>query len=1322
MDARIARIDTETANGICSGQVITQLSTAVKELVENALDAGAKVIEVKLKEYGAESIEVIDNGSGIDKQDFQSLTLKSATSKIREFDDVYGVSSFGFRGEALASLCFVSGSFTVTTRTESEPIGYQLTFDRSGRLVKTAPASRQVGTTVTITELFSPLSVRRKDFIKGLARQYASLQRTLQAYALRAVGVRFSVSNLVTGSTAGAAGSSDLKGKGGGAKGGAKAAPRASWGAQGAAVTVASSSAAAQTASAAGAGVGEGTGEEEEPVLQRAAKGTRQTVLRTSGLSSSAAATAAAAAVSSSSASGADAGGAAAPLAPLESLRSNIIDVFGGKFLETLMPLTVQLEEEGPAVQEPAEGTGRSRARRGGKGASASAAGPADGGDGAIGADESIMDTESKQAPGSSSSSAAAADAPGAADCTDGDVDVGDSSAPALSSDPPPTDGAVAPVAASAVQRLSGFVSRAGCGVGRSDNARQFMFLNGRPVDLPRLTKAINDTWRTFEMGHKPAFVLDLCLRAGSFDVNVTPDKREAILVREAAILDAVKAGLHALWEPSRRTFAVATLNRTLDGEALPAAGAGTFAGSDGALSGRGSISALLSRAKEGSASAEADDGTEDEMGGDGSAAAPAKAGSASAASSASSSSSTLSGPALGNLSAIIGNVSATSVLVEGEGGSRSNARDSGAGKPAKRGDSAAVRGAVALDARAADQEIDVDEGEGEAHSDDEENDDDVVIASRRASSGSKRRRADAAGEEEIDGGDDSVEPPAKLQARSGGGKSDRRSSASAASMSGTGVDGQDEDEVEIVDDVDRDAPESASRPSAAAAPAHYSTRVAAAIATSSSPSAASYIPPAAQPSSPLPAARRKPSYSPPAAAGVSSSSFSSAATIAGKTPDRDRRQCEAVDLDAIRAAYAVSSGSSGSAGAGRAGVDIGDGNEGASAGASGRSLFAGNMRATLTTADAGTASASSAPSSSSSAPAIAEAAVLSGASGTFSLAACAEAGSGDASAKAAVEAAYSRVLHKAQFSAMGAPGAVLGQFNRGFIIARLGTDLFILDQHACDEKFRFEAFQTAPKITVQRLLHARRLQLTAAEEDTVRLHVDVFNRNGLYFEDWGPARADERGAEGAADGGDDDDDGEHAGGGRRLVLVAVPNIKDMEITDEDIRELCSVIHAEGLPPPSLAATQDEGSAEAVKRARVRLPRYRAVNASRACRSAVMIGRSLSHKEMRLIVANLAKLDQPWNCPHGRPTLRHLVDLSRLQAQGDGYGAGTGGRAQPGPPHALTYATRALPDDGVVRQGEPLLVDSTGGDYYGRHRDSESEAGHGCDVDVEGDA
>lgn len=96
--ARTLRVlDKRDVQRICSGQSVVDLATAVKEMVENALDAGATLIEVKLKEFGKETIEVSDNGSGIAPVNYDTIALKHYTSKISRFEDIETVGSFGFR-------------------------------------------------------------------------------------------------------------------------------------------------------------------------------------------------------------------------------------------------------------------------------------------------------------------------------------------------------------------------------------------------------------------------------------------------------------------------------------------------------------------------------------------------------------------------------------------------------------------------------------------------------------------------------------------------------------------------------------------------------------------------------------------------------------------------------------------------------------------------------------------------------------------------------------------------------------------------------------------------------------------------------------------------------------------------------------------------------------------------------------------------------------------------------------------------------------------------------------------------------------------------
>ncbi|XP_014822366.1 PREDICTED: mismatch repair endonuclease PMS2 isoform X2 [Poecilia mexicana] len=190
----IRAIDKHSVHRICSGQVVLSLATAVKELVENSIDAGATNVEVKLKECGAEQIEVSDNGRGVEEANFEGLALKHHTSKLRDFSDLIHVETFGFRGEALSSLCALS-DLSVITCHESSQIGTKLLFDHKGHLVQQSPCPRQQGTTVTLQQLFYTLPVRHKEFQRNIKKEFAKMIHVLQAYCIVSTGVRITCSN-----------------------------------------------------------------------------------------------------------------------------------------------------------------------------------------------------------------------------------------------------------------------------------------------------------------------------------------------------------------------------------------------------------------------------------------------------------------------------------------------------------------------------------------------------------------------------------------------------------------------------------------------------------------------------------------------------------------------------------------------------------------------------------------------------------------------------------------------------------------------------------------------------------------------------------------------------------------------------------------------------------------------------------------------------------------------------------------------------------------------------------------------------------------------
>uniref|UniRef100_A0A0G4GHC1 MutL C-terminal dimerisation domain-containing protein n=1 Tax=Chromera velia CCMP2878 TaxID=1169474 RepID=A0A0G4GHC1_9ALVE len=193
----INRISADVIHQICSNQVVVDLKTCIKELVENSLDAHATNIEVRLVEHGIESIEVRDNGSGIAKTDFECITKKHATSKLRAFSDLHSnLSTMGFRGEALSSLCALSELVSICTRTANDQSGTLLEFGRGGEILSRKDLAREVGTTVTLRGLFRGMPVRHKEFVRtAKTQQVGASVHLLQAYALIHGKVAFRVTN-----------------------------------------------------------------------------------------------------------------------------------------------------------------------------------------------------------------------------------------------------------------------------------------------------------------------------------------------------------------------------------------------------------------------------------------------------------------------------------------------------------------------------------------------------------------------------------------------------------------------------------------------------------------------------------------------------------------------------------------------------------------------------------------------------------------------------------------------------------------------------------------------------------------------------------------------------------------------------------------------------------------------------------------------------------------------------------------------------------------------------------------------------------------------
>ena len=158
---RIKLLDADTINKIAAGEVIERPASVVKELVENSIDAGAGRILVEVAEGGKGFIRVTDDGCGIDPLDLPLAFQKHATSKISRAEDLAGISTLGFRGEALASIASVSGSVEVKTKTRGAISGTYIRLEQ-GRIVESKDIGSPAGTTITVWDLFYNVPARKK--------------------------------------------------------------------------------------------------------------------------------------------------------------------------------------------------------------------------------------------------------------------------------------------------------------------------------------------------------------------------------------------------------------------------------------------------------------------------------------------------------------------------------------------------------------------------------------------------------------------------------------------------------------------------------------------------------------------------------------------------------------------------------------------------------------------------------------------------------------------------------------------------------------------------------------------------------------------------------------------------------------------------------------------------------------------------------------------------------------------------------------------------------------------------------------------------------
>ncbi|MBI5123701.1 DNA mismatch repair endonuclease MutL [Candidatus Roizmanbacteria bacterium] len=189
---KIFPLSSEVVSKIAAGEVIERPAFAVKELIENAIDAKPQKIEIQIEESGFKKIVVTDNGYGMTKEDLEQSFKLHTTSKISSADELAHISSFGFRGEALSSIAAIS-NLTLQSRTKEEISGTEITLIQ-GNVDSIAPVGMPVGTTISVANLFYAIPARKK-FLKSAQTEMRHIIETVVSFALAYPQIAFSLTH-----------------------------------------------------------------------------------------------------------------------------------------------------------------------------------------------------------------------------------------------------------------------------------------------------------------------------------------------------------------------------------------------------------------------------------------------------------------------------------------------------------------------------------------------------------------------------------------------------------------------------------------------------------------------------------------------------------------------------------------------------------------------------------------------------------------------------------------------------------------------------------------------------------------------------------------------------------------------------------------------------------------------------------------------------------------------------------------------------------------------------------------------------------------------